>query len=69
MPMEFPVHSLHIALLTCMIEDGMLQEHMDELMKLEEDGFLVIFFQGVQKRHHKAWHDHHIKTRHFIQVF
>lgn len=47
--MEFLILSLCITLLTHMIEDSMLHENLDELMKLEEVIFLAEFYQGVQK--------------------
>ena len=50
MHMEFLIPSLCIVLITCMIEDGALQDHLDELMKLKGDRFLAGFNQGDQKR-------------------
>ena len=34
-------------------------------MEIKEDHFLVGFYQEVQKKHEKAWHDCHIKLRTF----
>ena len=63
--MEYIVPSLFIATTTCMSDEGALEEHLTQLVQLEEDRFIVGFHQQVKKNHQKAWHDRHIKEKHF----
>ncbi len=61
MPMEYIVPSLCIVAFTGMVVSGALEERLAHLTELEEDRFLVVFHQKVQKECKKAWHDHHSK--------
>eukprot|EP00253_Pinus_taeda_P008978 PITA_08978 len=65
MPMEYIVPSLHIAVLTGMMDHKALEERLTQLDGLEEEIFLVGFHQQVQKQREKAWNDRHIKLRTF----
>jgi hypothetical protein len=48
-----------------MIETGVTQEILAQLMELEEDMIMDGFHQEVQKEKEKAWHDRHIKKKFF----
>ena len=43
----------------------MLNERLTKILELEEDRFIAGFQQQVQKAREKAWHDRHIKKKHF----
>jgi len=43
MPMEYIMHSLHIAVLTCMMDRGALEERLAQLVELKEERFLAGF--------------------------
>jgi hypothetical protein len=64
-PLEFLVPSLRIAAITNMIERGIVQERLIQLMEMEEDRILAGFHQEVQKGREKSWHDRHIKRKSF----
>jgi hypothetical protein len=64
-PLEFLVPSLHVATITNMIERGIVQERLSQLMELEEDKILEGFHQEVQKSRDKSWHERHIKKKIF----
>jgi hypothetical protein len=64
-PLEFLVPSLRVAATTNMIERGVVQERLSQLMLMEEDRILAGFHQEVQKARDKAWHDRNIKRKSF----
>ena len=64
-PLDYLVPSLLIATITNMIEKGVVQERLDQLMELEEDKLLAEFHQEVQKLKEKYWYDRHIKKKIF----
>jgi hypothetical protein len=66
-PMEFLVSSLRIVSFTDMDETGVVQERLAQLIELEEDKFIAIFHQQVQKEREKAYHDRYIKKKAFKQ--
>jgi hypothetical protein len=63
--LEFLIPSLHVAAITHMIERGVVQEILNQLLSMEEDRILAGFHQKVQKERDKAWHDCHIKRKMF----
>ena len=65
MPMEYIVPSLRISTLTKMDDPTMLNERLEKILELEENRFIAGFQQQVQKAREKAWHDRHIKRKHF----
>ena len=65
MPMEYIVSSLRIAVVTCMDDEGELEECLAQLVQLEEDRFITGFHQHVEKDRQKSWHDRHIKKKNF----
>jgi hypothetical protein len=48
-----------------MIEQGIVQGRLIQLMIMEEDRILAGFHQEVHKARDKAWHDRHIKNKNF----
>jgi hypothetical protein len=64
-PLDYLIPILCIAAITNMIEEGVVQERLDQLMKLEDDKILAGFHQEVQKEKDKYWHDRHIKKKRF----
>jgi hypothetical protein len=48
-----------------MIEQGIVQESLNQLMTMEEYHILAGFRQQVQKTRDKSWHDRHIKKKTF----
>ena len=67
MPMEYIVPSLRIAATTGMDDEAALEEHVVQLIQLEEDNFIAGFHQRIEKDRQKAWHDRHIKNKQFQQ--
>ena len=65
MPMEYIVPSLRISAFTEMDDLAMFNERLAKILELEEDRFIAGFQQQVQKARKKAWHDRHIKKKHF----
>ncbi len=65
MPMEYIVPSLRIAAFTEMDDPAMLNERLSKILELEEDRFISRCQQQVHKAREKAWHDRHIKKKHF----
>ena len=57
--------SLHVAVLTGMMEHGPLEERLMQLNELEEEIFLAGFHQQVQTQCKKVWHDRRIKLHTF----
>ena len=49
MPMEYIVPSLWITIATCMDDAEALEEHIVQLVQLEEDLFVAGFHQCVEK--------------------
>ena len=67
MSMEYIVPSLCIVVVTCMDDSKVLEEHIVQLIQLEEDRFIVGFHQQVAKDQQKVWHDCHIKKKQFAE--
>ena len=67
MPMEYIVLSLCIAAKTIMDDEGALEEILAQLVQIEEDNFVTMFHQCMEKDRQKYWHDRHIKNIHFQQ--
>ena len=67
MLMEYLVPSLWIATTIGIDDAEALEEHIAQLVQLEEDRFVVGFHQRVEKDRQKAWHDSHIKNKQFTQ--
>ena len=65
MLVEYIVPSLRISAFTEMDDPAMLNERLEKIFELEEDRFIAGFQQQVQKAKEKAWHDRHIKKKHF----
>ena len=65
MPVEYIVPSLRIPAFIEMDDPSMLNERLAKILELEEDRFIAGFQQQVQKSREKAWHDRHIKKKHF----
>ena len=66
--MEDIVLSFHIAEMRGINDEASLEEHLAQLMQLEEDCFVTVFHQHVEKDRYKSWHDQHIKNIHFQQA-
>lgn len=49
MPMELIVSSLSVASITNLMEENVIQKHLQELMELERGRFIVGFHQKVEK--------------------
>ena len=47
--MEYIVLSLCIAAMTCMSDEGAIEERLEQLLHLEEDWFIAGFHQQVEK--------------------
>jgi hypothetical protein len=58
---------MYIAQATRMIDEESVAQRLVWLQELEETRFLADFHQSVEKARQKYWHDHHIKTKVFIQ--
>ena len=65
--MEYIVPSLRISSFTNMVDPAIITERLKQILELEEDRFVAGFQQRVQKAWEKAWHDKHIKKKHFQQ--
>ena len=65
MPMEYIVPSLRVVALTKMIDVDAVEEILLQLIHLEEERFIVVFHQSIEKKRQKIWHDRHIKNKHF----
>ena len=65
--MEYIVPSLCIAAVTGMDGEVVLEEHVAQLIQLENDRFIVGFHQRVEKDRQKAWDDYNIKKKQFQQ--
>ena len=63
--MEYIIPSLRIAKATDMDDVEALEEHITQLIQLEEDHFIAGFHQQVVKDRQKVWHDRHIKNKPF----
>jgi hypothetical protein len=61
MPMEFIVPSLHVVVLTDIIDSSTVEKRLLEIVELDEDNFVAGFHQQVQKAREKSWHEIHIK--------
>ncbi len=48
-----------------MDDPDILNERLAKILELEEDRFIAGFQQQVYKAREKAWHDRHIKKKHF----
>jgi hypothetical protein len=57
MTMAFILPSLHIETITMISNTDVIEERLAQLVHLEEDRFVAIFHQQVQKDGEKAWHD------------
>jgi len=56
---------LHVAEITNMIEWGIVQDRLNQLMIMEEYRILAGFHQQVQKSRYKSWHEKHINKKTF----
>ena len=65
MPMEYIVPILRIAAIKEMTDVNVVEEILSQLLQLEEECFVGGFHQNVEKQIQKAWHDLHIKSKHF----
>ena len=54
MPMEYIVPNMCIATFMNMVEIDIMEEHLTQLVYLEEDRFIANFHQQVQKARNKA---------------
>jgi hypothetical protein len=64
-PLEFIIPSLCIEKITHMIEQGTVQERLNQLMTMEEEWILAGFHKQVLKERDKYWNDRHIKKKTF----
>jgi transposase InsO family protein len=67
-PMEYLVPNLRIDAFIDMDDASVVRERLAHLVELEEDRFMEVFHQQVQKEREKAYHDKHIKKKAFKQV-
>jgi hypothetical protein len=65
MPMEFILPNLCIAKITKLSNTGAIKERLVQLVQLEEEQFIAMFHQQVQKTKEKAWRNCHIKPKRF----
>jgi hypothetical protein len=65
MPMEFIMLSMCIETITDISDSSIIEERLSQLLQLEEDRFVTVFHQQVQKAREKACHDQHIKKKKF----
>ena len=65
--MEYIVPCLRIIAAPGMDDAEALEEHIAQLIQLEEDHFIDGFNQQVAKDRQKAWHDSHIKKKQFVE--
>ena len=63
MPMEYIGPSLWIVATAGMDDEAALEEHLVQLVQLEEDRFVAGFHQRVEKDRQKSWHDRYIKNK------
>ena len=63
--MEYIVLSLRIVVLTKMTDVDVVEEILSQLIQMEEERFVAGFHQNIENQRQKAWHDRHIKTKHF----
>ena len=63
--MEYIVPSPCIAAVTCMDDEVVLEESVEQLIQLEEYHIIIGFHQCVEKDRQKDWHDHRIKNKYF----
>ena len=61
MPIEYVVPILCITTFTNMADSDIIEEHLAQLVALEEDRFIAQFQQQVKKARDKSWHDQHIR--------
>ena len=54
MPMEYIVPSLRIAAMMGMGDEATLEERVAQLIQLEEDRFIIVFHQHVEKDRQNA---------------
>ena len=64
-PMEYIVQILRIVAITDMTNVDGVKERFLQIVHLEEEYFVTGFHQNVKKQRKKAWHDRHIKSKHF----
>ena len=69
MPMEYIVPSLRITSTMGMDYVEALEEHIAQLIQLEEYHFVAGFNQRVAKDRQKAWHDRHINKKQFVEGY
>ena len=67
MPMEYIVPSLCVVVFTNMVEPDIMEEHLVQLLALEEDRFIANFHQQAHKARKKSWHDWHIWKKIFAE--
>ena len=65
MPMEYIIPNFYIAVEMGMEDAKALEEHVAQLLQLDEDCFIIGLQQQVVKDQHKPWHGHHIKQKQF----
>jgi len=64
---EFLTPSLFIVQATKMTKDESIVEWVEELLELQEAGFLADFHQTVEKSRKNAWHDQQLNCKTFAQ--
>ena len=60
MPIEYIIPSLHIVAFTNMVEPKIMEQHLAQLVSLQEDQSIANFHQQVQKAWEKSCHGRHI---------
>jgi hypothetical protein len=65
--MEYLVPRLRIVSFIDMDDTSIVRERLAQLVELEEEIFISIFHQQVQKEREKAYHDRHIEKKAFKQ--
>ena len=48
-----------------MIDIDAIEQRLSQLIQMEDECFVAGFHQNTEKQRPKAWHDHHIRTKHF----
>ena len=63
--MEYIVPSLRVVPITKIIDVYVVEDRLLQLVQLEEECFVAVFHQNVEKKRYNVWHDRHIKRNNF----
>ena len=63
--MDYIVLIRRIDVIIEIIDVDVIEEKLLQIVHVEEECFVIGFHQNVEKQRQKAWHDRHIKRKHF----